>query len=106
MSLLCSILLASALGGCASGDSAPLNELEKRYVITYYDRNHDGVVDFELHRLPGGADTDWALSDTKFRGRYNLRINWGYALEKKRVDIPVPKNVKITPGRPPVSETQ
>jgi len=44
---------------------------------------------FELHTLGRGhADADWALSDTKFRGRYDLRIHWGYVLEKKRVDIP------------------
>jgi hypothetical protein len=58
-------LMAALLMGCATTTSA----LEKdRYVVTYYDRNHDGIVDFELHRLPGTADSTWALSDTKFRG--------------------------------------
>jgi hypothetical protein len=71
------------------------------YVITYYDRNDDGKVDFELHELPNGADTDWALIDTTFRGRYDLRIQWGFVVEKEHVDLPVPKNVKITPGKPP-----
>ncbi len=70
---------------------------------TYYDRNNDGKVDFELHRLPGGSDTDWALCDTQFRGRYDLRIGHNL-LEKKPVDIPVATNVPITPGPPPISE--
>jgi TonB family protein len=74
--------------------------------VTYYDRNHDGIVDFELHDLPGAADTAWALSDTKFRGRYDVRLKFGYALKRERVNLPVPKNVKITKGKPPVSATQ
>ena len=85
-------------------DNPIRREIESHYVITYYDRNHDGVVDFELHRVPGGADTDWALSDTRFRGHYDLRISWGYALEKKPVNLPVATHVPITPGQPPVSE--
>ncbi|HEX7518089.1 MAG TPA: hypothetical protein VF345_12500 [Chthoniobacterales bacterium] len=47
-----------------------------------------------------------ALSDTKFRGRYDLRVHWGYVLEKKRVDLPVPKNVSITLGQPAVSKAK
>ena len=97
------VALIVFLASCVSHE-APAPE---HWVVTYYDRNHDGVVDFELHTLGSGhADADWALSDTKFRGRYDLRIHWGYVLEKKRVDIPVPRNVKITPGQPPVSEAQ
>ena len=87
--------------------TAPKSALEEgHWVTTYYDRNHDGIVDFELHELAGTADTAWALSDTKFRGRYDVRIHWGYGLEKKQVDMPVPKGVKITPGQPHVSTTQ
>jgi hypothetical protein len=97
------VALALLLASCASHDTLP----PKRWVVTYYDRNHDGVVDFELHTLgKGHADADWALSDTKFRGCYDLRIHWGYVLEKKRVDIPVPKGVNITPGQLPVSTTK
>jgi hypothetical protein len=81
----------------------PIKSLASRYVTTYYDRNHDGVVDFELHTIPGGHDTNWALSDTHFQGRYDLQIRWGYVLGKKAVDLPVPLNVTITPGQPPVS---
>jgi hypothetical protein len=87
--------------------TTPKSPLEEgHWVTTYYDRNHDGIVDFELHLLPGTSDTAWALSDTKFRGRYDVRIHWGYTLERKRVDISVPKGVKITPGQPQVSTTK
>jgi hypothetical protein len=69
--------------------------------VTYYDRNGDGIVDYELHAWPGHADADWALIDTKFRGQYDLRVDWGYVFEKHRIDMPVPRHVKITPGKPP-----
>ena len=73
------VALTALLVSCASHDT-PTPE---HWVVTYYDRNHDGIVDFELHTLGSGhADADWALSDTKFRGRYNLRIHCGYVLEK------------------------
>jgi hypothetical protein len=72
-----------------------------RWSVAYYDRNGDGIVDYELHTLGSGhADADWALIDTKFQGRYDLRVHWGYVLEKRRVDLPVSKGVKITPGQP------
>src|SRR2546429_3436874 len=97
------LTLIALLFSCASHDTS----LQEHWVVSYYDRNHDGVVDFELHTLGRGhADADWALSDTKFRGRYNLRIHWGYVLEKNTVNIPVPKGVKIMPGQPPVSTTK
>ena len=97
-------LITALFLGCAS----PKRALQENhyYVTTYYDRNHDGRVDFELHVLPGGADSSWALSDTKFRGRYDVRINFGYAVTHERVNMPVPKNVPITPGNPPVFTTR
>ena len=103
-----SILLAGLiLSACASSDTAEqIVALQERYVVTYYDRNRDGVVDFELHDIPGAADAAWALSDTKFHGRYDVRLKFGYAFERERVDIPVPKHVKITKGKPPVFTTQ
>jgi hypothetical protein len=100
------LLLAVLLASCASSDQSTSREVEKRYVTTYYDRNRDGRVDLELHDIPGAADAAWALSDTKFRGRYDVRLKFGYAFERERVDLPVPKNVKITPGQPPVFTTQ
>ena len=96
-------LLISMLSSC--GALPPASD-ENRYVVTYYDRNHDGVVDFEFHDIPGAADAAWALSDTKFTGRYNVKLKFGFAFEREKVDLPVPKNVKITPGKPPVFTTR
>ena len=96
-----SLVLAVVLASCASREPSTPN-----WHITYYDRNGDGIVDYELHVLGSGhADADYALIDTAFRGRYNLRVHWGVALAKQRVDIPVPKHMKITPGKPPKSYT-
>jgi hypothetical protein len=98
-----SLAFITLLIGCA----APHSPIEQdRYVTTYYDRNHDGVVDFELHDIPGAADAAWALTDTKFRGRYDVRLKFGYAFEREHVNLPVPEHVKITSGKPPVFTTQ
>lgn len=51
---------ALALGACS-----------RQSVVTYYDRNHDGVVDLELHDDPGYAHAQWGLIDTDFDGRYD-----------------------------------
>jgi hypothetical protein len=88
------------LAGCVAGETGPNNRV---YVVTYYDRNHDGIVDLELHHLPGGADTDWALIDTRFSGHYDKEILMGIATQIRPVFFtPVPRNVPITSGRPPV----
>ena len=71
-------------------------------VITYYDRNEDGVVDFELHHHPRSYDTDHAFCDTQFRGRYDLRINYNSFNPREPIDRSVPTGVKTTPGQPPV----
>jgi hypothetical protein len=96
-------LLAAFAVSCAAPESAVQRD---RHVVTYYDRNHDGVVDFELHDIPGAADAAWALSDTKFAGRYDVRLKFGYAFERESVSIAVPKAAKITPGKPPVFATR
>jgi hypothetical protein len=96
------VALALLISGCVSHDTLP----PEHWVVTYYDRNHDGIVDFELHRLPGTADSAWALRDTKFSGRYDVRLKFGYAFEREPVSIAVPKHVKITPGKPPVLATR
>lgn len=70
------------------------------YVVSYYDRNGDGIVDFELHHALNADDADLALSDTGFRGRYDLKIEFSPFGRKQRVDSPVPRHVKITPGQP------
>lgn len=71
------------------------------YVVTYYDRNGDGAVDFELHHALNAFDADWALVDTHFRGYYDLRIDYGFSVTREKVHIPIAKHVRITPGRPP-----
>jgi hypothetical protein len=94
---------AALVAGCAAPPSLPRQDRE---VTTYYDRNHDGVVDFELHEIPGLADAGWALSDTKFDGRYDVRLKFGYVFSRERIDKPVPKSVSITKDKPPVFTTQ
>jgi hypothetical protein len=100
------LLLIALISSCASPDHTTARDIERRYVTTYYDRNHDGIVDFELHDIPGAADAAWALSDTKFRGRYDVRLKFGYAFEREHANLPVPEHVKITSGKPPVFTTQ
>lgn len=104
-SLIC-LAAIGFLSGCAQSDDTAVREFQARYVTTYYDRNHDGVVDFELHDVPGAADAAWAFSDTKFKGRYDVRLKFGYAFQREKVDLPIPKDVKITPGKPPVFTTR
>jgi hypothetical protein len=103
MRLAIASFVAPLLMSCVGPTSKPQND---RYVVTYYDRNRDGVVDFELHDIPGAADAAWAFSDTKFAGRYDVRLKFGYALERESVSIPVPLHAKITLGKPPVFTTR
>jgi hypothetical protein len=90
------VVLTLVLGVLASCDLPPPP------VITYYDRNGDGVVDFELHHHPKSYDTDYAFCDTQFRGRYDLRINYNPFKPREQIDRPIPTGVKITTGQPPV----
>ena len=89
--------LAALLASCAVLGNTP----ENRSVTTYYDRNKDGVADYELHQVPGTAYWTWALVDTKFTGRYDVRMKLAYPYDSERVNIPVPRNVKVIPGMPP-----
>jgi hypothetical protein len=91
------VSLAVLLAICAVSSSAP----EDHSVTTYYDRNNDGVVDYELHHVPGTAYWTWALIDSKFTGRYDRRLKLAYPFDSEHVDLPVPRHVKITPGMPP-----
>ncbi len=88
--------VAIALAGCA-------HEIFVRDpgVTTYYDRNHDGRVDFEFHDL-GGGDMDWALADRDYDGFYDIRLRYGIVLGIDRIRISVPQRVTITKGRLPV----
>jgi hypothetical protein len=93
-----SLVVAAAIivAGCAH--ETVINEPR---IATYYDRNHDGRVDFEFHDL-GGGDMDWALADRNYDGVYDIRLRYGYVLGIDRVHITVPQSVKITKGRLPV----
>jgi hypothetical protein len=85
------------LWSCSLVQSAP----EDHSVVTYYDRNNDGVVDYELHQVPGTRYWTWALIDSKFIGRYDRRIKLAYPFDSETVNLPVPRHVKITKGMPP-----
>lgn len=60
--------LVALLGSCA----VPGNPPDNRSVTTYYDRDNDGVVDYELHRVPRTDYWTWALVDTRRTGRYDV----------------------------------
>jgi hypothetical protein len=90
---LCILLLVS----CTVARSSP----EDHSVITYYDRNKDGVVDYELHQVPGTMHWPWALIDSRFTGRYDRKIKLAYPFDSDSVDLPVPRKVKFTRGMPP-----
>jgi hypothetical protein len=95
-------LVTLAITSCVSQSESTRRDIDRQYVVKYYDRNHDGIVDLEFHDIPGAMDAAWALVDTTFSGRYDLEIHWGIGVTRKRVSIPVPRNVSITRGRPPV----
>lgn len=84
------------MAGCAH--ETVINE---RGVTTYYDRNHDGRVDFEFHDL-GGGEMDWALADRNYDGVYDIRLRYGYGLGIDRVHLTLPQGVRITKRRLPV----
>ncbi len=74
---------------------------EDRDVVTYYDRDGDGVVDYELHRVRNTVYLSYALIDSKYKGRYDQKMSLAYPYNTDRVDIPVPRHVKFIRGLPP-----
>ncbi|NUO75921.1 MAG: hypothetical protein HOQ32_07895 [Lysobacter sp.] len=68
--------------------------------VAYYDRNNDGLADFELH-MPGCDDCDWALIDDDFNGRYETHVLRGFSMLRTAIDSPVPKNVSLRAGQAP-----
>ena len=79
---------------------------EDRDVVTYYDRNRDGIADYELHQVPGTTYWTWALIDSKFTGRYDVRLKLAYPFDRERVNLPVPRHVKVISGMPPYPADQ
>ena len=67
-----------------------------RYVIIYYDRNQDGVVDLELHHAPGWTDSDWGLVDNDYNASYDGLFVNGAVGKCYQVEVPVPGGVPIT----------
>jgi hypothetical protein len=102
VSALCCILLAACstssqrptgaetVSSAAAGDPGE---------VSYYDRNRDGVADLEFHEYAHRDDADWALVDTRFKGRYDLELRWSFGLLKRPVDLPVPTGVSISADR-------
>jgi len=94
--------LVTGLIGCASqerGVRPSFDDLGDPAVVTYYDRNHDGIVDYEFHNF-GCCDRNWGLIDTDFNGRYDLKLRWGYSFERMPVDAPVPSDVHVSSDAP------
>jgi hypothetical protein len=74
---------------------------EERDAVTRYDRNGDGVVHYELHRVRNSVYRSYALIDSKYTGRYDQKMKLAYPFNSDRVDIPVPRHVKFIRGMPP-----
>jgi hypothetical protein len=103
MRKLLTLVQAIALAGCATYEK-PTKQgsvaRDDQGSITYYDRNLDGRIDYEFHDF-GCCDRNWALVDKSYSGRFDLKIRWGYAVERSVVDLPVPTGVPVTTGPPP-----
>jgi hypothetical protein len=94
--------LISFLATCAIPAASP----EHHSVVTYYDRNRDGIADYELHQVPGTTYWTWAYVDSKFTGGYDVRLKLAYPFGSDAVNIPVPRHVKLIPGMPPAAADQ
>lgn len=85
--------VAMLVVGCATSDP---RETGITYQVYYYDRNGDGVVDFERHKAVGVADADWTLKDIDFDGRFDEKTLIGYAITTRKIDQAVPRNVRLS----------
>ena len=95
------LLVACSTGGHNTlHDAETFNEIG---AVTYYDRNNDGVTDLELHQPHHCDDCNWALVDADFNGRYEKRVRWSFGVVKEAVDLPVPRDVLLTTGKPLLS---
>jgi hypothetical protein len=93
-------VLMFAIGSIAQSSA------EERDVVTYYDRDGDAVVDYEIHRVRNTVYLSYALIDSKCQGRYDQKMSLAYPFNIDRVDIPVPRHVKLIRGMPPVITDQ
>ena len=77
--------LAALLASCETSETKRYSPIVPGH-DAYYDRNGDGVVDYEVHGNRH-ADPDWALIDTKFRGHYDVLIHFGNVITKERSKV-------------------
>jgi hypothetical protein len=94
--------LVAFLASCIIALGSP----EKRSVVTYYDRDRDGIADYEVHQVRKTTYLSFVLIDSKYSGRYDLRMSLAYPYNSERVNLPVPRHVKVIPGMPPVLADQ
>ncbi len=87
---------AFGLAGCHPTQQAEM----PRFEIAYYDRNHDGIVDMELHHAPGWSHGHWWLVDPDFNGCYDSLQVDALGAEPVRVLIPVPGHVRMSKSIP------
>jgi hypothetical protein len=95
-SLLC--LLGTSCAGLAPATASPAVGPD-RAEITYFDRNADLRVDYEVHDF-GCCDGNWALVDSDFDGRYDTKLRWSFSFMQQPVDQPVAAGVRVSPGMP------
>jgi hypothetical protein len=99
------LVVVTLLAGCASSVEQDLSfRSDPQFVVTYYDRNGDGVADFAFYHIPDSFDMDYALVDTYFSGRFDLKIHYGIAVGEYRLvhPVPVPAHARIHGRKLPV----
>lgn len=89
----CRLLMFGVVGICAAGCEPKPHER-----VSYYDRNGDGKVDLEIHKVADAKEKDWALSDNDYDGRYELETHLGVVIKKVMIDRPVPTGVRVEPA--------
>ena len=90
-------LVVAFLASCTIATGSP----ENHTVVTYYDRNRDGIADYELHQVRKTTYLSFALIDSKYTGRYDVRLKLAYPYNSERVNLPIPRHVKVIAGMPP-----
>lgn len=95
-------LLVTFLATCTVAPGSP----EDSTVVTYYDRNRDGTADYEVHQVRNTTYLSFVLIDSKHTGRYDVRMSLAYPYNSGRVNLPVPRHVKVIPGMPPYPADQ
>lgn len=96
MQLVATFVVAVVTVVLAHADTVDKHHRQPIYAVTYYDRNHDGVVDLELHIAPGWADVNWGFIDTDLDGSYDLLfVDDAGQSKPAKVSVPCPAGVPI-----------